>query len=221
MFLPLYEGNRSRIEYATWNYLLTGRDTRLTRLLPFTSPRYRLLPSILAQALILMAKKALSEHVKKSKQSQLKESKLQEAVDVYRREQSKPAHLQKGARTIAQEHGIPSQYKSITNRYNGGRSTAEAHKAQQKLKPSEELVLVNFLNESAERGFPQTLSQIENFANLIRQSRLGTECEKVGESWVGRFLDGHRKILQTHWSKPLDTQRAQAMNPEAKGSGSS
>ena len=42
------------------------------------------------------------------------------------------------------------------------------------------------------------------------------ECEKIGESWVGRFLDWHHKILQTHWSKPLDTQRAQAMNPEAK-----
>ena len=93
MFLPLFEGNWSKIEHATWNYLLTGHDTCLTRLLPFTSPHYWLLPSILAQALILMAKKALSEHVKKSKQSQLKESKLQEAVDVYRREQSKQAYL--------------------------------------------------------------------------------------------------------------------------------
>jgi hypothetical protein len=61
------------------------------------------------------------------------------------------------------------------------------HEAQQKLKPSEEQVLVNFLNESAERGFPQDLTQITNVANLIRQSRLGTACEKVGESWVGRF----------------------------------
>ena len=90
------------------------------------------------------------------------------------------------------------------------------HKDQQKLKPSEEQTLVNFLIESAERGFPQTLHQIENFANLIRQSRLGPECEKVGENWVGRFLDRHREILQTHWSKPLDTQRARAMNPQAK-----
>jgi len=81
MFLPLFEWNRSKIEHATWNYLLTGRDTRLTRLL---SSRYRLLPSILAQALIIMVKKALSERIKKSKQSQLKESKLQEAVDAYR-----------------------------------------------------------------------------------------------------------------------------------------
>lgn len=163
-----------------------------------------------------MANKALSERVKRLKQSHLKESKLREAIKAYCDEQSKPAHLRKGAHTIAHEYGIPHQYKTITNRYNGGRSNAEMHEAQQKLKPSEEQVLINFLNESAERGFPQDLTQITNVANLIRQSRLGTACEKVGESWVGRFLDRHREVLQTHWSKPLDTQRACVMNPEAK-----
>ena len=61
------------------------------------------------------------------------------------------------------------------------------HKGQQKLKPSEKWTLVNFLIESAECGFPQTLLQIENFANFIQHSRLGTECEKVLENWVGRF----------------------------------
>ena len=183
---------------------------------PFTLPYYRLPPSILAQLHYIMAKKALSERVKKAKQSQLKESKLKEAVDAYRHKQSKPVHLRKGARKIAEEYGIPTQYKTITNRYNGGRSTAAMHEDQQKLKPSEEQTLVNFLIESAERGFPQTLHQIENFAKLIRQSRLGPEYEKVGENWVGRFLDRHREILQTHWSKPLDTQHARAMNPQAK-----
>ena len=43
------------------------------------------------------------------------------------------------------------------------------HEDQQKLKPSAEQTLVNFLIESAERGFPQTLHQIESFANLIRR----------------------------------------------------
>ena len=51
---------------------------------------------------------------------------------------------------------------------------------------------------------------------MICRNRLGAECEDVGESWVGRFLDCHQDILQTHWSKPLDTQRAHAMNLEAK-----
>ena len=102
------------------------------------------------------------------------------------------------------------------NRYNEGRSTAVMHEDQQKLKPSKEQTLVNFLIESAECGFFQTLHQIKNFVNLIWQSRLGLECEKVRENWVGRFLDQHCEIIQTHWSKPLDTQCARAMNPQAK-----
>ena len=110
---------------------------------PFTLPHYQLPPSILAQLHCIMAKKALSECVKKAKQSQLKELKL-EAVDTYQCKQSKLVHLQKGAHKIAEEYGIPTQYKTITNWYNGGQSIAAIHGDQQKLKPSEEQTLVNF-----------------------------------------------------------------------------
>ena len=33
---------------------------------------------------------------------------------------------------------------------------------------------------------------------------------------MGRFLDRHHGVLQTHWSKSLDTQHVSCMNPEAK-----
>ena len=147
---------------------------------PFTLPYYWLSPSILAQLHYIMAKKTLSEHVKKAKQTQLKETKPKEAVDMYQHEQSKPVHLQKGACKIAKEYGIPTQYKTITNQYNRGQSTAAMYEDHQKLKPFKEQTLVNFLIESAECGFPQTLNQLENFANLIQQSRLGPECERTG-----------------------------------------
>ena len=91
-----------------------------------------------------MAKKALSEYIRKAKQSQLKELKLKEAVDVHQHKQSKPVHLWKGACKIAEEYGIPTQYKTIMNWYNGGRSIAAMDDKQQKLKPSEEQTLVNF-----------------------------------------------------------------------------
>jgi hypothetical protein len=160
--------------------------------------------------------KALSERVKAIKKAKLKDARMREAVDAYRHEQQKPAESRKGARTIAKEFGIENQWKTIVNRYNGGRSHKEAHEEKQKLTPAEEATLVGFIFESADWGFPQTLRNIKEYANLIRRSRLGLKCEEVGESWVGRFLDRHRDILQTHWSKPLDTQRARAMNPEAK-----
>lgn len=163
-----------------------------------------------------MANKALSDRVKRTKHAAVKEQKLQEALAEYTREQSKPRESRRGLRAIANQYGIANQYRTILNRYNGGRTISEVHEAQQHLTPAEESILVDFLNESADRGFPQNLHQITNFANLILQNRLGEQFVPIGESWVGRFLDRHRERLQTHWSKHLDTQRARAMNPEAK-----
>ena len=161
-----------------------------------------------------MPSQALSDRVKAQNRSQLKEAKMREAVDAYRREQAVHPHLQKGARTIAKDLGIESQWRSIINRFNGGQSIQEAHEEQQKLTSPEEAVIVSFLQESADRGFPMSLRSIEQYANLVRTNRLGPKCELVGSSWVERFLDRHRDVLQTHWGKPLDTQRARALNPD-------
>ena len=39
--------------------------------------------------------------------------------------------------------------------------------------------------------------------------------EPVGINWVGRFVDRYRDELQTHWSSPLATERAQSLNQGA------
>jgi hypothetical protein len=165
-----------------------------------------------------MAKKALSERVKCQKQSKLKEKRILEAVEAYRAEQAKPG-TRKRVCAIAKEHGIEKCYKTITNRYNNKRSTTEAHEDQQKLTAAEEAVLVDFLMQSADRGFPQSQHNIAQYANLIRNNRLGEDCTQIANTWVGQFLERHHDRLQMHWSKPLDTQRAQSMNPEAKKNG--
>ena len=141
---------------------------------------------------------------------------MQNGVAAYAKEQLKPAVERRGARSIATQFKIPNQWRTIINQYKGGRSTIEAHQALQRLTPAEEAILVDFLNESAERGLPQSRRNLTQYANLIRRGRLGADCGEVGDFWAGRFLDRHRDVLQTHWSKPLDTQRAQCMNPEAK-----
>lgn len=167
---------------------------------------------------LTMGKRVVSDHVKCQKASHIKEKRVQEAVTAYALEQEKPENERKGTRQIAELYGIPNQYKTIGNRYNGMRSTREAHQDQQNLTAAEEEVLVRFLEESADCGFPQSISEIETMANLIWKGHLGPECKEVGESWCQQFLDRHRECLQTHWSKSLDTQRVRGMNPEAKKS---
>jgi hypothetical protein len=192
---------------------LSVTSASFTRFLP--PPRFQ--TPFLTTSNPKMPNRALSERVKKLNRSRAKEAKMREAVAAYRNEQGLDVRARKGVRKIAEEFGIGPQWRTIINRYNGGRSLREAHEDLQKLTPSEEAVVVAFVSESADRGFPASLRNLEQYANLVRQSRLGPACEPVGESWVARFLDRHRDVLQTHWSRPLDTQRARALNPDTKG----
>jgi len=96
---------------------------------------------------------------------------MAEAVKAYTVEQEKSSP-QKGAWTIAREHGIEKQWRTIVDRYKGGRSIGDVHKDQQKLTSAEEALLVDFINQSADRGFPQTRRNIIQYANLIHRNRL-------------------------------------------------
>ena len=70
------------------------------------------------------------------------------------------------------------------------------------------------LNPNRQQG--ATTNPRPQYANLIHNNWLGEDCQQIGSTWVGQFLQRHHDKLQMHWSKPLDMQRAQSMNPEAK-----
>ena len=54
---------------------------------------------------------------------------------------------------------------------------------------------------------------IEAYANAILANRNRNNYSPVGKRWIYAFLD--RNWDKLHWSKPLDMQRAQALNPDA------
>ncbi|TFK16895.1 hypothetical protein FA15DRAFT_547669, partial [Coprinopsis marcescibilis] len=55
---------------------------------------------------------------------------------------------------------------------------------RQKLTEVEEKTLVQFILESADRGFPLRHREIIQYANLLLQTRNGPSYEPVGVSWV-------------------------------------
>ena len=67
-------------------------------------------------------------------------------------------------------------------------STMEAHEDQQKLTAAEEAVLVDFLMQSTDCGFPQSHHNIAQYTNLIRNNRLGKDCMQIRDTWVGQFF---------------------------------
>lgn len=51
-------------------------------------------------------------------------------------------------------------------------------------------------------------------ADNILTAHLGDDHEPLGHNWVDNFLNRlNCNELQTHWSKPLDTQQGWALNP--------
>ncbi|PPQ90672.1 hypothetical protein CVT25_004665, partial [Psilocybe cyanescens] len=138
-----------------------------------------------------MVKKALSKAVKRNKQHRANKYQVSQAAAFY----------------IEGQTGYREK-KSIQD-------VALKFSKKQKLTVTEETVLVTFILESANIGFPLSHQQIKQYANAVLESKNGAGYKPVGKRWVFNFMDRHYKKLQTHWSKPLDTQCAKSLNPAA------
>jgi hypothetical protein len=162
-----------------------------------------------------MVNRAKSDCVKAHASSRRTELNIHAAVHEYKHEQCKPVHLgkPKSIRDIADAHKI--SYGTLNRHIHSGHGKRESNQDKQSVSPVQEWSVVQFILESADRGFPLTHAQIIDAANALRQTALGTDCEPVGKKWVFRFLDRHHDALRTFWSKALDTQRARSLNPEA------
>jgi hypothetical protein len=89
------------------------------------------------------------------------------------------------------------------------------NETKQKLSPAQERILVDFILTCADRGLPMTHPQIVANVNAIIASQSDIQPIDPESNWCDRFLVQHRDEIQTHWSRPLDTKRAQALNPVA------
>lgn len=78
--------------------------------------------------------------------------------------------------------------------------------------PGEERVVVDFCLESADQGFLLTHSNVYSAADGILTAWMGDDHNPLGHNWVDGLLICHWNELQTHWSKPLDTQWENALN---------
>ena len=155
---------------------------------------------------------ALSDRQKKMKICEAVEERLAKAVEVYHMELLKEPQVQRGLCIIAELHGV--DHNTLSHTVNNKRNIDEVNAKKQKLTVAEECVLVHFILKSTDRGFPLTHWSIESYANSILQQRIGSTYQPVGKNWIHTFLDQNWHNLKTHWSKPLDMQRAQALNLE-------
>jgi hypothetical protein len=162
--------------------------------------------------IIKMVYHTLSEQVKQQKATARQNSRMRAAIDEYWQQELKPNaadHLSYWA--VADNHDVLKS--TLQCLVNGGISMSAFNASKQGLIPAEECIVVDFCLESANQGFPLTVTNVYKCADNILTARLGDEHALLGHNWVNNFLTRHCDKLQTYWSKPLDTQRGQALNP--------
>ncbi len=156
--------------------------------------------------------------MKNFKKLRAEEHKLTQAVDAFNNAKQGYTSKKRTYDDVAAKFGVDPS--TLHRRVQGkGKSMLEFNAMKQKLTVAEEKVLVKFILESAEIGFSLNHWKIEKHANVILQSKQGLEYKAVGKQWVFNFLNQHHDVLGTHWSKSLDTQHAQSLNPATATSG--
>jgi hypothetical protein len=161
----------------------------------------------------VMGRIALSDTVKKQKARRALNAQYQEAVQRYQSEQEKPSKERLSLRGVAALYPGVS-YSTLSKYVKPGHISMSAFFAsKQKISPAKERVMVDEALAAADRGFPKTRDELTYEANAIRKAEMGDTFTPVGKHWVQGFLDRHQDELKMSWSRPLDSKRARALNP--------
>ena len=105
-------------------------------------------------------------------------------------------------RSAAKRFDVPKT--TLTARWNGRGSRAEAHKNQQRMGSAQEEVLKDWIKSLARRSIPLSPSAVAEYASTI----LG---EPVSEPWVRKFRACHGD-LKARWTTGLESCRAKCLN---------
>jgi hypothetical protein len=103
----------------------------------------------------------------------------------------------------AKDFDVPKT--TLTERFNGRSTHAQAAQDQQRLTPAQEKVLVAWIKSCGARGMGLTAQAVMEAGSMIS----GTE---LGETWYRLFIARHRLDIRGRWALGLEAPRAQCLN---------
>lgn len=136
---------------------------------------------------------------------------MRAALRTWEHNARQPKEFQQSKRQVAIAHNV--SYTSFCARLNGRPSIQAYNSKKQHLTPEEEQTLVDSVLGNADRGIPMSRADIVMYANAILKKKGSAVVIDPQSNWIERFLTRHHCEIQSHWSKPLDTQRASSLNP--------
>jgi len=151
---------------------------------------------------------------------------MDRAVSAYRAELTKPYGVKrKGARTICKDFesvyhletgkSMKLNYSTLTRLADGGRCKAKANAAKGWLMEEEEQVVVDYIIETGNRGFPLSHKRLKEHVDEICQARHTKNflAGGVGKKWTHRFVEKHSDHIKTSWARALESKCGRAVNP--------
>ena len=150
-----------------------------------------------------------SQAVKTRKEHLEYEEKVQQAVDEYwatQMQMPKPSQEE-----LANKYGIKRPTLSVC--IQGRPSKLESASKHQKIYSDEEKLIVEYLQETARQGFPDTRRRCLRHVNEVLRAQSGNLKAKVGKCWLDCFLTCHHDSVQCYWSTSLTNVQGGALNP--------
>jgi hypothetical protein len=95
----------------------------------------------------------------------------------------------------------------------GRKTPKEANSSMLWFTPEEDQVIIKFLIEIAENGFPDTKQYLREHVNTLIRTKQDDPTLSVGVNWVDHWLGHHKDQLQKYWNTSLDSTCANALNP--------
>jgi hypothetical protein len=154
---------------------------------------------------------------------------MAQAVEAYRIELKKsPGPKIRGAHTICKDFEalnkqatgryIKLSYSTLTRLVMGGKTKAKSNAERCWLTNVEIGVVIAYIGEIGNRGFPLSHKRLKEHVDTICRARLGAlfPAEGVGKNWTNHFVEKHSDAIKMSWSRPLETKRGRAVNPFTK-----
>ena len=103
--------------------------------------------------------------------------------------------------------------ETLRQRIAGRQSWREANYNMTWFTAEEDQVLINFIIEITESGFPDTKQYLRECINALLRVKKGDPSFPVGINWVDHWLEHHKDQLQKYWNTSLDRHCMNAVNP--------
>jgi Tc5 transposase DNA-binding domain len=122
---------------------------------------------------------------------------------LYKQETEKPIHL---------------SYSTLQRLTNGGKTKAQSNADHRWLTPEEVEIVIEYIVEVGERGFPLSHKRLKEHVDEICCAKLGSKFPEagVGKNWTDQFVEKHLEQIKTFWAHSLESKWGWAMNPHMK-----